>query len=92
MTWGDRITDDSLPTNTQIFKSTYVAHYSNESPTDIEATDAPHHSSRKAEDQTVRVVIYLVYDSSWLGFFFQRLGTLLSLKQNKNGVNKLKDR
>lgn len=65
----ETITDYSLPTNTQIFKSTYVAHYSNESPTDTEATDAPRHNSRKAENQTVRVVIYLVYDSSWLGFF-----------------------
>lgn len=36
---------------------------------DIEATDAPRHSSRKAEDQLLSVIPYMVYDSSQLGFF-----------------------
>ena len=53
-----------------IFKSTYVAYYSRESPVDIGATDAPRHSSREVEDQLFSVILYMVYDSSQLGFFF----------------------
>lgn len=64
-----RENNDSLPTNTQIFKSRHVAHYSTGSPMDTEVTDAPHHGSRKAEDQIVSIILYTVYDFSQLGFF-----------------------
>lgn len=72
-----------------MFKSTFVAHYSNESPMD---TDVPCHSSHKAEDQLFNAILYAVYDSSQHGFLKKRSRTLLSLKRNKNATGKVINR
>lgn len=80
-----------FPTPTLKSLKAHISHYPNESPAGAEAPDSPRHSSTKAENWNVGVILYTVYGPSWLGFF-SRLRTLLSLKQNKTVMHEVKDR
>lgn len=54
---------------TYIFKGSHIAHDPSGSPVGMEATEAPCHSSRKAEGTSFSAILDTVYHSSRLGVF-----------------------